>query len=917
VVNRRSLRCHQMAANPLTGAYEAVVHVAARQIDGLLATLHQNGAAAEASLKLLHSVRVGVGGRRRRPDLDEFGDWVVGFYRRGSPVPASDFRGQLIDAAPPGAAARITETFGALDDPLVLEGVPDVVRGQAEVQVSTVTISVPQGSTSEVTIHAHIRAHYSPAAGTTDLPRPIHGAVEATFEIRRVQWEWPSGRRFPKRLVIRPSHDDAKIVFHPAPGSLNPGEAAQIAAQIRRALRNEFTLVPVDLPAEFPFDEFKGVGAGAGQAIALGLQLSGAGPPAGGLASVTQSLVGPSGFAFAVSKQFVIDVFQPTLDDLRNFKRSFEVDIPGPNPTYDFSVTDARLLFDDGAMELRIEGKATHPVLPDFDNIVIRQRFTLAMFLETLFIAALDDELTISGLTIDVPWHNIDLPTGRVKSAIIRERNRVLPGAQAGLNSQLAAARTRVNEALRRFDDSASLSLRSGHSEEPGAASSGAIAITPDGIIVRGDFRLSPRPMPVADVHETNDETAFTAFESWVPAGRIERLIWSWVDYSGPSPWSGVSKSLSQEHHFILPKPPGVTDRNQMCLQLEGTQIGTNGAPISIVGGTSCLMPEPGVIMNVPSWWEPVMVPLWRPDIRDDAVVRDALIAHVTVQADTAGRDDLTHNSIVCFPDWQADAPLRPLREAFEQMQRRGASVVVFVVLPAGEFDARRRELEAKLASIGEHFSANLHVTEDDEGGWTKTFAASRRPAVFLINARRRFVWKYEGAPDARELASALDRRLQAAPAPRSLPLRLTVSPGDRAPDAEFHDDRGQLVALHRLRGRPVLLNFSQLWSAPCLKELRHLQTQQDRSAREGPVVLALHGGRQINLEPMRRELALTFPLAQDVEQQVARKYGVRCWPTTVRIDPDGRIEHVQFGVTHHDERYQAPRPGRAEERAS
>jgi hypothetical protein len=42
---------------------------------------------------------------------------------------------------------------------------------------------------------------------------------------------------------------------------------------------------------------------------------------------------------------------------------------------------------------------------------------------------------------------------------------------------------------------------------------------------------------------------------------------------------------------------------------------------------------------------------------------------------------------------------------------------------------------------------------------------------------------------------------------------------------------------------------------------------------------------------------------------------GGGCWPTTVRIDPDGRIEHVQFGVTHHHERSQAPRSGRADER--
>jgi peroxiredoxin len=599
-----------------------------------------------------------------------------------------------------------------------------------------------------------------------------------------------------------------------------------------------------------------------------------------------------------VSKEFVESVFKPTRDNLLQFEKDVEVPIPGPNPTYHVSVTSVEpLQFNDGSIDLIVKAKATHGLLPNFENIVIRQRLRFVVSGDTLLIAARDDELTVSGLTIDLPFPvpNINLPTDRVRSEIIAARDEALPLAQDALDSELPAARTRLNEALHKFDPSASAFYVS-------------VAIMLDaGIIVRGDIAMAPRPVPVVDIRETSDETAFTAFESWVPAGRLERLIWSWVEYPGlvPSVWSGVSKSLTDEHRFILPKPPGITDRSQICLRIEGHLFTAGGVAIGVAGGTTCLAPEPGVIMNVPSWWEPVMVPIWRPDVPADAVVRDAIAGHVTVQADTAPRDALTHNSLVYFADWERDAPLGPLREAFAQVRRGGVSLVVFVVVPAGAFDARRRELEAKLASIGEHFSSNLHVTEDDEGGWTRTFAPSRRPAVFLINARRQFVWKHEGAADARTLAAAIEQRLEAAPAPRSAPLRLTVSPGDRAPDGEFHDDRGQLVALHRLRGRRLLLNFWQSWSAPSLNELRRLQTRPDPGGGERPLVVALHGGRQNYLQQIRKELGLTFLLAQDVEQQVARSYGVRCWPSTVCIDPAGRVEHVQFGVADHHERYQ------------
>ena len=93
------------------------------------------------------------------------------------------------------------------------------------------------------------------------------------------------------------------------------------------------------------------------------------------------------------------------------------------------------------------------------------------------------------------------------------------------------------------------------------------------------------------------------------------------------------------------------------------------------------------------------------------------------------------------------------------------------------------------------------------------------------------------------------------------------------------------------------MLSFWQAWSAPCLAELRRLSTMYGRPTEEQPTIVAFHGGPQSDLDRVRKELALPFTLVQDVDQVVARLYGVRCWPTTVTIGPDARVEHVQFGV--------------------
>src|SRR5204863_4202154 len=116
---------------------------------------------------------------------------------------------------------------------------------------------------------------------------------------------------------------------------------------------------------------------------------------------------------------------------------------------------------------------------PDFNNIVIKQRFTLVLFLDSLFISALDQDpdLTISGLDLDLGLTSISLPTGRVRDTIVAQRNQVLPSAQAQLNTVLSNAKQMLVNGLQSFDASASASFRSGDSEHTGANTSGAIAI--------------------------------------------------------------------------------------------------------------------------------------------------------------------------------------------------------------------------------------------------------------------------------------------------------------------------------------------------------------------------------------------------------------------------------------------------------
>lgn len=403
------------------------------------------------------------------------------------------------------------------------------------------------------------------------------------------------------------------------------------------------------------------------------------------------------------------------------------------------------------------------------------------------------------------------------------------------------------------------------------------------------------------EIEETHQGAAFTAFQSWIPAGRIDRFVWTWVEYSGPDILSGVEKSVVDEHRFILPKPAGITNVSQICLRLEGTGIMPSGQEVSIAGGTTCQLPELDIGMDIPSWWEPLTIPLWKSNLADTGTLREAIAGHMSVPAGFPGDRQPLRNALVYFVDDSSDRPLDSLVTALSQT-RNSSSLVTTVVLPAGTFDTSRREIESKLGLSREGLRTSFHLTEDDEGGWTRTFGASSTPSMYLINARREFVWKHEGEADPALVAAALDQYIVPTSPSRFRPLRLSVSPGDAAPDVEF-EDGGDQYALHRLRGRDVVMNFWQSWSAPCLAELLRLQ-RLHQAGPEAPLIVAFHGGAKSEaVDDVRKRLGLSYPLVQDLQQQMARSYGVRCWPTTIKIDADGRVEHVQFGTAHEHER--------------
>src|SRR5262249_7482777 len=184
----------------------------------------------------------------------------------------------------------------------------------------------------------------------------------------------------------------------------------------------------------------------------------------------------------------------------------------------------------------------------------------------------------------------------------------------------------------------------------------------------------------------------------------------------------------------------------QICLRIEGIQTLPGGQEVNVAGGTTCHLPEPVIAMDFPSWFGPVTLPIWQPGLADSTVLGNAITAHVSVQVNTPGKEPLLRNVLVYFADWRLERPLDSLSVALTKV-RDSSALMVIVVLPAGAFDRPRREIESKLPPSGER-RVLVQFTEDHEIGWTSIFAVTKRPSVYLVNAKREFVWKHEGDPD-------------------------------------------------------------------------------------------------------------------------------------------------------------------------
>lgn len=135
----------------------------------------------------------------------------------------------------------------------------------------------------------------------------------------------------------------------------------------------------------------------------------------------------------------------------------------------------------------------------------------------------------------------------------------------------------------------------------------------------------------------------------------------------------------------------------------------------------------------------------------------------------------------------------------------------------------------------------------------------------------------------------------ETATAAPSLVIGLEV--GQLAPDFELPTPDGATIRLSDLRGHPVWLNFWAPWCPACRTEMPRIEGFWLEHQAAGLIVLGV--GVRDSREAFRAyasEVAVTYPLAMDLDGKVAEEYRALALPVHYWIDRDGVVRDWAFG---------------------
>jgi hypothetical protein len=635
--------------------------------------------------------------------------------------------------------------------------------------------------------------------------------------------------------------------------------------------------------------------------------------PVGSPDSLSNVVLDGNDFAVAVSEEAIMGLLEAHVGEIKAFSQTYTVTltltIPDPifgdhsvsvSTVYRASVSSATATWDPhGSFALIKEhatGRAhTDSVAPDVD-FTVDQAFQLDFDQgnEQLRLTALTPGVSLSGA----------LPQGVLNDIATKIRNAVKSRADAAVNDaqpaleKLAAGSGDLAKQLATIDDQVDA-----HFDDA--------TFILSGLIMWGWISVADRRRPSVSFTRI-DPDDISAFQSWIPGGRIDRLEWSWTWFNqshdpGQASFSDryVLQRLRGEQGrfraFTGTPVPGLDGAGRVCLTVYGVAVDSaTGDLVSARAGPVC------VPYSVNEILAPDGVRLFlrelagtpRAGSRPRSV--EAGLVEVTTRGWPTGPGV---NTLILYVDegW-SDDDARALVGGVDECRRSDAGLLVLVLFRDGWLTSSDALGSARLREVATSLGAPMLVNEDVHGGWSNAFlipTGTGQPAWRLLTPNGGVVWAHDGPLAPKQLAEALDHGMY--PSPLAWPLEmhaglkqaLFTPAGLGTLFDSLHPARRHCPPLGAIRpvDAPSVMSavfFIRKNSPSSAEELRRLRAELDGRGDHPGVAIVVDGADSAEASRLHETLGQGITVVADPDGALAGSVGVRFWPTRVVIGDGG-----------------------------